>query len=90
MRFGLIDKKLFTWVEERNLHIYTNCRDGEVRSIDVISRNGKKCQIWIEPANNIETFVITVWDYNKRKRIIKSNSDNFINQIEVAYETAVD
>lgn len=48
MRYAAVDKVLPSWLKRHGLHVMTEYRDDEVRSVDVVDDQGDLYQIWIE------------------------------------------
>jgi len=40
MSYSQIDPVLFRWARTHGLHVYTECRDDEIRSIDIVDDTG--------------------------------------------------
>jgi len=88
MGYSLIDSELYAWARNHGLQIFTEYKDCEVRTTDVVSSSGKKkCQIWVDPSFFF-TFTINVWDYKKRRVRIRAWKLNIRTKLEEAYKTA--
>ena len=85
MSFEIVDPKLEKWASSRGLHIYSEYRDEEVRSIDVVSPTGKRFQIWLDPPASDGRTIVHVWDYRRRRKSIASDLRNLESQLERAY-----
>ena len=85
--YGCIDPELNAWATNHGLKIFTQYKDEEVRSTDVMGSSGKKCQIWVEPSYFF-TFVINVWDYKKRRVRLRAWKINIGSKLEEAYRTS--
>ena len=92
MKYDLIDPELYAWATDHGLQIFTEYKDYEVRSTDVVGNAGKKCQIWVEPSRP-GTFVVNIWNYKKKqaKRItqLQASKADIRDKLEEAYQTAV-
>jgi hypothetical protein len=88
MNYESIDPIISVWATKHNLHIYTTYRDEEVRSVDLIGSNDRKCQLWIEAPDQSGNVQVHIWDYKKRKRDYKVGANNLPRCLEDAYATA--
>ena len=86
-KYDPIDAELYAWAKNQGLHIFTEYKDYEVRTTDVVGSSGKRCQIWVEPSY-FSTFVINVWDYKKRRVRLRAWKINIGRKLEKAYQTA--
>jgi len=48
MSYEWIDQIISAWATDFRLTVYREYKDVEVRSVDVVSSSGAKCQIWID------------------------------------------
>lgn len=67
MSYESIDKVIKSWASKHRLSLYTEYKDSEVRSVDVVDHSGKKFQIWIDKPSD-ETVGVHAWDYKRRRR----------------------
>lgn len=67
MSYTAIDPVVSAWVSKHGLFLYTQHQGEEIRSVDVVSPKGQKCQIWIDVPNGRRVNV-HAWDYKKRRR----------------------
>ena len=88
MKYETIDFELSAWATRHGLQIFTEYKDCEVRSTEVVGSSGKKCQIWVDRSNWPATFVIHIWDYKKRKKKLRALKYNITDKLEEAYMTA--
>ena len=81
--FKIIDDQLNLWAKPKKLHIYTQYKDVEVRSIDIVTPKGNKYQLWLEicPKHIIE---VCVWDYGKLSARYKTTYDIFTETLDIA------
>jgi hypothetical protein len=49
MTYSTIDPIISSWAKRRSLHVYTRYEDSEVRSMDIVSQDGQRFQLWIDP-----------------------------------------
>jgi len=63
-----IDPIIAAWVSQHSLYLCTKYQDAEVRSVEVVSPSGKRCQIWIDRPGN-GTVMVHAWDFDKRKMV---------------------
>jgi hypothetical protein len=67
MSYESIDDAIKSWASKHSLSLYTEYKDSEVRSVDVVDHSGKKFQIWIDkPTDGIVG--VHAWDYKKRRK----------------------
>jgi len=66
MAHGAIDGLLNDWADANRLQVSTDYRDEEVRSLDLVSRKGKRYQIWLDAPRNGRVGV-HVWNYKERR-----------------------
>lgn len=88
MSYESIDQIITAWASKHDLHIYTTCRDDEVRSVDLIGSNSHKCQLWIDAPNENGKVEVHVWDYKNRTKNYIVTTDDLPRCLEQAYATA--
>lgn len=90
--YDLIDPELEAWAAKHSLQIFTEYKDEEVRSTDVVGSAGKKCQIWVDQPDMSGTFVVNIWNYkkNRARRIkqLRASKTNIMDKLEEAYQMA--
>jgi hypothetical protein len=86
MSYDKIDSILIPWADSRRLHIHTDFKDVEVRSIDIVSPKGERFQIWIDEPDNKGNTAVHVWNMKKRKKDYSATLSSFLDQLEVAYQ----
>jgi hypothetical protein len=59
-----------------------------VRSFEVSGSDGKRSQIWIEPARWRRRVTVTVWDYANQRRDFKANVGALEGCLDEALATA--
>src|SRR4051812_8460562 len=89
MSYESIDPIISTWATKHRLHLYTTYRDEEVRSVDFIGSNGRKCQLWIDVPDQSGTIQVHVWYYKKRREVCKTTVDDLSQCLERTYLTAL-
>ena len=87
INYCTIDGVISVWAVRHNLTVYTHYQDQEVRSVDVISPQGRKYQIWIDPPRNNEV-AVHAWDYKKRKQDWTGTTNDLSQYLEEASQTA--
>lgn len=85
MSYQMLDPILERWAKKRSLHVHTNYKDEEVRSIDIVSPAGKRFQLWLDKPEDDEHTVIHIWDYRKRRSDFDADLSNLESQLERAY-----
>ena len=64
MRYSQIDTVLMPWARTRGLHVYTECRDDEIRSIDIVDDIGDSYSLGVgSPAAD---GAVSVWVSEQR------------------------
>ena len=85
----LIDPVIRAWAGRHTLHVYTSYKDEEVRSVDVVSSKGLRCQIWIDRPDERGNVKVHVWDYKKRSEKCEATASDLARCLEQAYATAM-
>ncbi len=67
MNYDSIDSIIKKWVASHHLTLFTEYKESEVRSVDVVNQQGRRCQIWVDKPDDQGEVGVHVWDY-KRKR----------------------
>ncbi len=86
MDFSTIDKILNDWAKKYGLFIYTQYKDCEVRSIDVVDDLGGTYQIWLDITPDAQ-IIINCWDKKKQKKEFTCSYDKLGICLEKAYST---
>lgn len=89
MSYESIDPTITAWAAKHTLHLYTTYRDEEVRSVDLVGSNGRKCQLWIDAPDQSGTVQVHVWDHKKRREDCKATVADLTRCLENAYATAI-
>ena len=89
MNYESIDPTITGWAAKHMLHIYTTYRDEEVRSVDLVGYNGRKCQLWIDVPDQSGNVQVHVWDYEKRRENFKATVADLARCLEQAYAIAM-
>lgn len=88
MSYAAIDPILTRWADKHRLTIATEYKDSTVRSTDVVSRTGKKAQIWIDSPQETGRIAVHVWDYRKRRADLIATGSDLERTLERALEFA--
>ena len=67
MSFEWIDEIITAWATDFRLTVYREYKDIEVRSTDVVTSSGAKCQIWIDPPDADDKVGVHVWNYGEKR-----------------------
>ena len=86
MNYVLIDPVISAWAAENQLHVCTMYKDTEVRSVDVVSKTGKKFQIWIDAPHGTQ-IAVHAWDYKKQRQDWSGSVSELLNYLREAMET---
>ncbi len=85
MSYNIIDQVIQKWAEKHALKIYVWSQDYEVRSTDIVDKDGAKYQLWIEPPMQDGEINIHIWDYKTRRNDYVANLSSFELYLEKAY-----
>lgn len=88
MNYTLIDSILEVWADNHALHVQTEFKDFEVRSIDIVSPEGVRFQLWVDKPNQDGDTNVHVWDMRKRRKDFPTTLAVLENQLEAAYQQA--
>jgi len=86
MSYAAIDPLISKWASTHSLTIYTQYQGEEVRSVDLISPQGRKYQIWIDLPEGRKV-AIHAWDYKKSRRDWNGSVDQVTKNLEEAIQT---
>jgi len=90
MSYKSIDPIIYAWAKDRNLHVYTEHREEEVRSVDLVGTTGeRRCQLWIDAPEATGRVHISIWDYQKRRQDVTATPENLLLCLEEAYAIAL-
>ena len=64
MRYSQIDPVLFPWARTHGLHVYTECRDDEIRSIDIVDDAGDSYALGVSSPR--DDGAVSVWVSEQR------------------------
>ncbi len=84
-RFEQIDPVIRQWSHERQLPLYTEYKETEVRSFEVPGSSGAACQIWIEVGH---TLSVCVWDRADRRRTFETDASSLRGALDEALNVA--
>src|SRR5690625_7389654 len=85
MSYQKLDPALQRWAKKHGLHVYTNYKDEEVRSVDIVSPCGERFQLWIDKPENDRYAVIHVWDYRTRRAAFRAEIKHLGPQLAKAH-----
>jgi hypothetical protein len=68
MEYEKIDPTINGWVERNRLYLYKEYKEIEVRSVEFVSANGRRFQIWVDPPDVDGMIGIHVWDFKRKRR----------------------
>ena len=64
MRYSQIDPVLMPWAQTHGLHVYTECRDDEIRSIDIVDDAGDSYALGVSSPRDDGS--VSVWVSEQR------------------------
>jgi hypothetical protein len=85
----LRDPAITAWAAKHTLHLYTTYRDEEVRSVELVGSDGRKCQLWIDAPDQSGNVQVHAWDYKKRREDCKGTVADLPRCLDQAYATAM-
>lgn len=88
MSYSIVDPILEDWAKIHELIIQKIFKEVEVRSIDMVSPEGKRFQIWIDEPDQAGNTGVHVWDMKKKKRDFTATKLSLKNMLEAAYQQA--
>lgn len=86
MAYETIDSIIYPWAQKHSLHIDTNYKDDEVRSIEIIRSEGRRFQIWIDPPLGAQIH-IHAWNYKAITKAWKIEINNLESTLEEVLQT---
>lgn len=86
--YEALDATILTWVKRHSLQLLTEYKESEVRSVEVVGKNGKRFQIWISRPNGGRVGV-HVWNYKKMRKDWDVNIDDLVRPLDEALNTAL-
>jgi hypothetical protein len=86
MSYSVIDPTIQTWAQRHGLSLFTQYKDSEVRSVDVVEKSGRKFQIWIDRPKG-DRVSVHAWDYKKRRQDWDASIADLDNFLEEAIRT---
>jgi len=89
MSYALIDSVLSSWAEKHGVSWSTQYQDTEVRSVTVVSSEGKKFQIWVDPPGHTD-IKVHAWDYKRRREDFGANTRTLAAVLDKALATVKD
>jgi len=88
MSYQQIDEVINAWATDLRLSVRKEFKDAEVRSTDVVSSSGAKCQIWIDPPNTESLVGVHVWNYKDKRADCSVSLSQLRDSLNDAYGTA--
>jgi len=89
MSFEWIDEIITAWAKDFRLTVYREYKDIEVRSTDVVTSSGAKCQIWIDPPDADDKVGVHVWNYGEKRADSYVPVSQLRDALKSAYATAL-
>jgi len=89
MSYERIDEIISAWATDFRLTVYREYKDVEVRSTDVVSSSGAKCQIWIDPPDADDKVGVHVWNYKEKPADSYLPISQLRDALKSAYATAL-
>lgn len=87
--YALIDGAIHDWCIAHSLHLLTDYKDYDVRSVDVVATDGRRCQVWVDPPEN-DLVTVHVWAYAPPHEHITVPVGEVAVALEQAYKQALE
>ena len=85
--YTLVDPAIRDWCRRHSLFLLTDYKDYDVRSVDVVSSRGRKCQVWIDPPEH-GAVTVHIWPYGPPHERLTTSIEDFAKTLEQAYDLA--
>jgi hypothetical protein len=85
--YALVDPTIRRWCEAHSLTLYTDYKDYDVRTVDVVGPGGAKCQVWIDPPEHGEV-IIHICPYAPLHERLTVRVEDIAAALEQAYDLA--
>ena len=84
MKYADVDEVLAIWARRHGLHVNTEYRDEEVRSVAIVDDAGCEYQLWLEllPPNQVK---VAAWDYGDRQQARTCEPSELPDVLEAVY-----
>lgn len=83
--FGQLDPIIEQWSSDRQIPLFTQYKDEEVRSFQVVGPSGAQCQIRIQAGDRV---TVSVWDYGKRRQDLEADAGSLGARLDEALSIA--
>ena len=90
MNYEVLDTVLLPWASRHGLHVYTSHRDQDVRSVDIVSPDAKRFQIWLDPPDSDGKTAVHAWDFRRRQVAFDADLRTLSEQLDRAYQQVMD
>ncbi len=87
MSYQEIDEVINAWAADLRVTVHKEYNEVEVRSTDIVSFSGAKCQIWIDPPND-GLVGVHVWNYKDKRTDTFVPVSQLRDTLKNAYATA--
>ena len=85
MNYFMLDSILKPWADSHALYIHTTFKDLEVRSIDIVSQEGKRFQLWIDEPDQAGNTSVHIWDMKKKRKDFSATKLSLKDKLDMAY-----
>ena len=82
--YAVVDPVIQRWCKAHSLMLFTDYKDYDVRSVDVVGPTGAKCQVWVDPPQN-DNVTIHIWPYAPPHERMTIRIEDFAEALEKAY-----
>lgn len=67
MSYESIDAVIHGWARDHKLSVFTECKDYEVRSVDLVASDGTTYELWIDPPTKKGVVAVHAWDHEQTR-----------------------
>lgn len=88
MSYLIVDPILNGWAKAQGLHIHNIYQDIEVRSINIVSPQGKRFQLWVDEPDQVGNIEVHIWDMRKKRKDYVATHKSLRDKLDTAYQQA--
>ena len=86
MNYSLIDPILNPWADKNGLNVQTEFKESEVRSINIVSPQGRRFQLWVDGVDDSGNTAVHAWDLRKRRCDFQCDVQQLASKLDEAYK----
>lgn len=88
--YEALDHLILSWARSHDLHVATEYKGAEVRSIEIVNSTGTRYQIWVDPPQDPGCTVVHARDFCERIKRFAVRDCDLVSAFEHAYSTVQD